>query len=192
MWAIPLQMEDFRRLKTHNKGDHPRPGDDGTMADNFRPPQALNGRYVRASFQYWGHLTKKIHCAHKLTLQMLQDEEQIASSCLPIDMNKSPWLIIWLCVWSRHGSATWKRTDLSECASHGRLRQSAPSSWMDVVSLLDVRRRFCQEGSTWTWSLTVIWSCAFWEKVRSAQRRNLQSFVQETSTLTTPFYVSAS
>ncbi|KAL8608336.1 hypothetical protein ACOMHN_042203 [Nucella lapillus] len=46
------QMEDFRRLKTYNKGDQPRPGDDGTMADNFRPPQALNGRYVRASFQY--------------------------------------------------------------------------------------------------------------------------------------------
>ncbi|XP_076449360.1 carbonic anhydrase-related protein-like isoform X1 [Babylonia areolata] len=46
------QMEDFRRLKTHNKGDQPRPGDDGTMADNFRPPQALNGRCVRASFQY--------------------------------------------------------------------------------------------------------------------------------------------
>lgn len=46
------QMEDFRRLKTHNKGDQPRPGDDGTMADNFRPPQALNGRVVRASFQY--------------------------------------------------------------------------------------------------------------------------------------------
>ncbi|XP_076470319.1 carbonic anhydrase-related protein-like isoform X2 [Babylonia areolata] len=46
------QMEDFRRLKNYNKGDQPRPGDDGTMADNFRPPQALNGRCVRASFQY--------------------------------------------------------------------------------------------------------------------------------------------
>ncbi|KAL8559398.1 hypothetical protein ACOMHN_045195 [Nucella lapillus] len=46
------QMEDFRRLKTYNKGDQPRPGNDGTMADNFRPPQALNGRCIRASFQY--------------------------------------------------------------------------------------------------------------------------------------------
>ncbi|XP_025115129.1 LOW QUALITY PROTEIN: carbonic anhydrase-related protein-like [Pomacea canaliculata] len=46
------QMEEFRRLKTHNRGEQPRPGDDGTMADNFRPTQPLNGRVVRASFQY--------------------------------------------------------------------------------------------------------------------------------------------
>ncbi|XP_059156674.1 carbonic anhydrase-related protein-like [Physella acuta] len=50
MTSLP-QMENFRRLCTFVKGDHPHPGDDGFMADNFRPPQPLNGRRVRASFQ---------------------------------------------------------------------------------------------------------------------------------------------
>ncbi|BFZ19872.1 hypothetical protein BsWGS_22911 [Bradybaena similaris] len=45
------QMENFRRLCTFVKGSHPHPGDDGFMADNFRPSQPLNGRVVRASFQ---------------------------------------------------------------------------------------------------------------------------------------------
>ncbi|RUS71296.1 hypothetical protein EGW08_020939 [Elysia chlorotica] len=50
MMSLP-QMENFRRLCTFVKGDRPHPGDDGFMADNFRPPQALNGRIVSASFQ---------------------------------------------------------------------------------------------------------------------------------------------
>ncbi|KAK3725569.1 hypothetical protein RRG08_042988 [Elysia crispata] len=50
MMSLP-QMENFRRLCTFVKGDRPHPGDDGFMADNFRPPQTLNGRIVSASFQ---------------------------------------------------------------------------------------------------------------------------------------------
>ncbi|XP_064611807.1 carbonic anhydrase-related protein-like [Liolophura sinensis] len=45
------QIEEFRRLRTHCKGDYPPSGDDGTMVDNFRATQLLGDRVVRASFQ---------------------------------------------------------------------------------------------------------------------------------------------
>ncbi|XP_077868087.1 carbonic anhydrase-related protein-like [Saccoglossus kowalevskii] len=44
------QMEEFRRLRSHHKGETPARGDDGILADNFRPTQPLNDRIVRASF----------------------------------------------------------------------------------------------------------------------------------------------
>ncbi|XP_077993550.1 carbonic anhydrase-related protein-like [Glandiceps talaboti] len=44
------QMEEFRRLRTHHKGETPARGDDGMLADNFRPTQPLNDRIVKASF----------------------------------------------------------------------------------------------------------------------------------------------
>ncbi|XP_072013480.1 carbonic anhydrase-related protein-like isoform X2 [Amphiura filiformis] len=45
------QMEEFRRLKNHLKGEAPARGDEGFLVDNFRPTQPLNDRVVRASFQ---------------------------------------------------------------------------------------------------------------------------------------------
>ncbi|XP_050399643.1 carbonic anhydrase-related protein isoform X2 [Patella vulgata] len=44
------QLEEFRRLRTFPKGECPKTGEDGVMADNFRPTQKLGERRVRASF----------------------------------------------------------------------------------------------------------------------------------------------
>ncbi|XP_033116269.1 carbonic anhydrase-related protein-like isoform X2 [Anneissia japonica] len=45
------QLENFRRMRTHLKGDVPSSEDDGHLVDNYRPTQPLNGRVVKASFQ---------------------------------------------------------------------------------------------------------------------------------------------
>ncbi|XP_072168751.1 carbonic anhydrase-related protein-like [Diadema setosum] len=45
------QMEEFRRLKNHVKGDFSFRGEEGLLVDNFRPTQPLNDRVVEASFQ---------------------------------------------------------------------------------------------------------------------------------------------
>ncbi|CAH1779940.1 unnamed protein product [Owenia fusiformis] len=45
------QMEEFRRLRTYNKGETLATGEDGALVDNFRPTQPINDRIIRASFQ---------------------------------------------------------------------------------------------------------------------------------------------
>uniref|UniRef100_A0A8C9WVB4 Carbonic anhydrase VIII n=1 Tax=Scleropages formosus TaxID=113540 RepID=A0A8C9WVB4_SCLFO len=47
----PLQMEEFRRLRSHEKGVELMEGSDGLLGDNFRPTQPLNDRVIRAAFQ---------------------------------------------------------------------------------------------------------------------------------------------
>ncbi|KAG8442021.1 hypothetical protein GDO86_010986 [Hymenochirus boettgeri] len=46
-----IQIEEFRRLRTHTKGADLQDGCDGIMADNFRPTQPLSDRIIRAAFQ---------------------------------------------------------------------------------------------------------------------------------------------
>ncbi|ELT96119.1 hypothetical protein CAPTEDRAFT_130369 [Capitella teleta] len=55
MFRYPLtisfnQIEEFRRLRTHHKGELPPPEEDGALVDNFRPTQPVNGRRIVASF----------------------------------------------------------------------------------------------------------------------------------------------
>ena len=45
-----LQIEEFRRLRTHHKGELPFQGEDGALVDNFRPTQPHNDRFIKASF----------------------------------------------------------------------------------------------------------------------------------------------
>ena len=56
-----FQIEEFRRLRTYHKGEQPVKGEDGCLADNFRPTQPINDRVIKASFQ-WNNLigNKKI------------------------------------------------------------------------------------------------------------------------------------
>ncbi|XP_018613394.2 carbonic anhydrase-related protein-like isoform X1 [Scleropages formosus] len=46
-----VQMEEFRRLRSHEKGVELMEGSDGLLGDNFRPTQPLNDRVIRAAFQ---------------------------------------------------------------------------------------------------------------------------------------------
>ncbi|XP_061746357.1 carbonic anhydrase-related protein isoform X3 [Nerophis ophidion] len=47
-----LQIEEFRRLRSHVKGaELAADGSDGMLGDNFRPTQPLSDRTVRAAFQ---------------------------------------------------------------------------------------------------------------------------------------------
>nr|XP_046263725.1 carbonic anhydrase-related protein [Scatophagus argus] len=46
-----LQIEEFRRLRSHVKGAELLEGNDGLLGDNFRPTQPLSDRTVRAAFQ---------------------------------------------------------------------------------------------------------------------------------------------
>uniref|UniRef100_A0A3Q3G6Y7 Carbonic anhydrase VIII n=1 Tax=Labrus bergylta TaxID=56723 RepID=A0A3Q3G6Y7_9LABR len=46
-----LQIEEFRRLRSHTKGAELLEGNDGLLGDNFRPTQPLSDRTVRAAFQ---------------------------------------------------------------------------------------------------------------------------------------------
>ncbi|XP_061694943.1 carbonic anhydrase-related protein isoform X2 [Syngnathoides biaculeatus] len=46
-----LQIEEFRRLRSHIKGAELPEGNDGMLGDNFRPTQPLSDRTVRAAFQ---------------------------------------------------------------------------------------------------------------------------------------------
>ncbi|XP_023191818.1 carbonic anhydrase-related protein isoform X1 [Xiphophorus maculatus] len=46
-----LQIEEFRRLRSHIKGAELLEGNDGMLGDNFRPTQPLSDRIVRAAFQ---------------------------------------------------------------------------------------------------------------------------------------------
>uniref|UniRef100_A0A3B4G0F2 Carbonic anhydrase 8 n=1 Tax=Pundamilia nyererei TaxID=303518 RepID=A0A3B4G0F2_9CICH len=46
-----LQIEEFRRLRSHVKGAELPEGNDGMLGDNFRPTQPLSDRTVRAAFQ---------------------------------------------------------------------------------------------------------------------------------------------
>nr|XP_035924135.1 carbonic anhydrase-related protein isoform X1 [Halichoerus grypus]XP_035924144.1 carbonic anhydrase-related protein isoform X1 [Halichoerus grypus] len=46
-----LQIEEFRRLRTHVKGAELVEGCDGVLGDNFRPTQPLSDRVIRAAFQ---------------------------------------------------------------------------------------------------------------------------------------------
>ncbi|XP_060098947.1 carbonic anhydrase-related protein [Heteronotia binoei] len=46
-----LQIEEFRRLRTHVKGAELLEGCDGILGDNFRPTQPLSDRVIRAAFQ---------------------------------------------------------------------------------------------------------------------------------------------
>uniref|UniRef100_A0A8P4GQA8 Carbonic anhydrase VIII n=1 Tax=Dicentrarchus labrax TaxID=13489 RepID=A0A8P4GQA8_DICLA len=46
-----LQIEEFRRLRSHFKGAELLEGNDGLLGDNFRPTQPLSDRTVRAAFQ---------------------------------------------------------------------------------------------------------------------------------------------
>ncbi|CAF90701.1 unnamed protein product, partial [Tetraodon nigroviridis] len=46
-----LQIEEFRRLRSHIKGAELLEGNDGLLGDNFRPTQPLSDRMVRAAFQ---------------------------------------------------------------------------------------------------------------------------------------------
>ncbi|XP_061198744.1 carbonic anhydrase-related protein isoform X3 [Neopsephotus bourkii] len=46
-----VQIEEFRRLRTHVKGAELLEGCDGILGDNFRPTQPLSDRIIRAAFQ---------------------------------------------------------------------------------------------------------------------------------------------
>lgn len=46
-----MQIEEFRRLRSHIKGAELPEGNDGMLGDNFRPTQPLSDRVVRAAFQ---------------------------------------------------------------------------------------------------------------------------------------------
>lgn len=46
-----MQIEEFRRLRSHVKGAELLEGNDGLLGDNFRPTQPLSDRTVRAAFQ---------------------------------------------------------------------------------------------------------------------------------------------
>ncbi|XP_061112380.1 carbonic anhydrase-related protein-like isoform X2 [Conger conger] len=46
-----IQIEEFRRLRSHVKAAEPTDGSDGILGDNFRPTQPLSDRQVRAAFQ---------------------------------------------------------------------------------------------------------------------------------------------
>ena len=46
-----IQIEEFRRLRSHVKGAELLEGNDGLLGDNFRPTQPLSDRVVRAAFQ---------------------------------------------------------------------------------------------------------------------------------------------
>uniref|UniRef100_A0A8B9BLV4 Carbonic anhydrase 8 n=1 Tax=Anser brachyrhynchus TaxID=132585 RepID=A0A8B9BLV4_9AVES len=46
-----VQIEEFRRLRTHVKGAELLEGSDGILGDNFRPTQPLSDRVIRAAFQ---------------------------------------------------------------------------------------------------------------------------------------------
>lgn len=46
-----LQLEEFRRLVTYQKGEFPPTGNDGILVDNFRLVQPLHGRLIHSSFQ---------------------------------------------------------------------------------------------------------------------------------------------
>ncbi|KAK7945450.1 hypothetical protein WMY93_001178 [Mugilogobius chulae] len=46
-----IQIEEFRRLRSHVKGAELLEGNDGLLGDNFRPTQPLSDRTVRAAFQ---------------------------------------------------------------------------------------------------------------------------------------------
>ncbi|KAF6727591.1 Carbonic anhydrase-related protein [Oryzias melastigma] len=46
-----MQIEEFRRLRSHVKGAELPEGNDGMLGDNFRPTQPLSDRTVRAAFQ---------------------------------------------------------------------------------------------------------------------------------------------
>uniref|UniRef100_A0A8C6I2Z7 Alpha-carbonic anhydrase domain-containing protein n=1 Tax=Mus spicilegus TaxID=10103 RepID=A0A8C6I2Z7_MUSSI len=46
-----MQIEEFRRLRTHVKGAELVEGCDGILGDNFRPTQPLSDRVIRAAFQ---------------------------------------------------------------------------------------------------------------------------------------------
>uniref|UniRef100_A0A3B3SCM0 Carbonic anhydrase VIII n=1 Tax=Paramormyrops kingsleyae TaxID=1676925 RepID=A0A3B3SCM0_9TELE len=46
-----IQIEEFRRLRSHVKGAELLEGNDGMLGDNFRPTQPLSDRVVRAAFQ---------------------------------------------------------------------------------------------------------------------------------------------
>uniref|UniRef100_H3CCI7 Carbonic anhydrase VIII n=1 Tax=Tetraodon nigroviridis TaxID=99883 RepID=H3CCI7_TETNG len=46
-----VQIEEFRRLRSHIKGAELLEGNDGLLGDNFRPTQPLSDRMVRAAFQ---------------------------------------------------------------------------------------------------------------------------------------------
>ncbi|KAG9355227.1 hypothetical protein JZ751_000065 [Albula glossodonta] len=46
-----IQIEEFRRLRSHIKGADLAEGSDGILGDNFRPTQPLSDRQVRAAFQ---------------------------------------------------------------------------------------------------------------------------------------------
>lgn len=48
---LSLQIEEFRRLRSHLKGAELLEGNDGMLGDNFRPTQPLSDRTVRAAFQ---------------------------------------------------------------------------------------------------------------------------------------------
>ncbi|KAH0617684.1 hypothetical protein JD844_016173, partial [Phrynosoma platyrhinos] len=49
--ALFVQIEEFRRLRTHAKGAELLEGCDGILGDNFRPTQPLSDRIIRAAFQ---------------------------------------------------------------------------------------------------------------------------------------------
>ena len=48
---LTFQIEEFRRLRTYHKEEIPVKGEDGCLADNFRPTQPVNDRVIKASFQ---------------------------------------------------------------------------------------------------------------------------------------------
>uniref|UniRef100_A0A8B9K800 Carbonic anhydrase n=1 Tax=Astyanax mexicanus TaxID=7994 RepID=A0A8B9K800_ASTMX len=51
IFIFVLQIEEFRRLRSHVKGAELLEGNDGMLGDNFRPTQPLSDRVVRAAFQ---------------------------------------------------------------------------------------------------------------------------------------------
>ncbi|XP_032875667.1 carbonic anhydrase-related protein [Amblyraja radiata] len=46
-----LQIEEFRRVRSHIKGAELPEGCDGILGDNFRPTQPLSDRIIRSAFQ---------------------------------------------------------------------------------------------------------------------------------------------
>ena len=58
-----FQIDDFRRLYMFSKDERPANGCEGRLLDNFRPVKPLNGRVVRASFQ-WIYTIVYYICIH--------------------------------------------------------------------------------------------------------------------------------
>lgn len=72
MSTASLQIEEFRRLRSHVKGAELPEGNDGILGDNFRPTQPLSDRTVRAAFQWLSLSTANVEEVRDPHIQVQQ------------------------------------------------------------------------------------------------------------------------